>query len=59
VGDKQSPAKTALKKANCAVGKVTTSKSSKVAKGAVISSSPKAGTSHKSGTKVALKVSSG
>jgi len=56
---KESPAKTALKKANCATGKVTMSDSLKVAKGAVISSSPKAGTSHKSGTKVALKVSSG
>lgn len=52
-------AKSALKKANCAVGKVTDKASSTVAKGRVISSSPKAGTKHKAGTKVALTVSSG
>ena len=52
-------AKSALKKANCAVGKVTDKASSTVAKGKVISSSPKAGTTHKAGTKVALTVSSG
>ena len=52
-------AKKALKKANCAVGKVTKKASSTVAKGKVISTKPGAGTKHKAGTKVALTVSSG
>jgi beta-lactam-binding protein with PASTA domain len=52
-------AKKALKKANCAVGKVTKKASSTVAKGKVISTKPGAGTKHKAGMKVALTVSSG
>jgi hypothetical protein len=52
-------AKHALKKAACSVGKISKHKSSKVPKGTVISSSPKAGTKHKAGAKVALTVSRG
>jgi YVTN family beta-propeller protein len=52
-------AKTALKQADCAVGKITKRKSSTVSTGRVISSSPKAGSEHKAGTKVALTVSRG
>ena len=52
-------AKTALKRAHCAVGKVTKRKSSTVSTGRVISSSPKAGSKHRAGTKVALTVSRG
>ncbi len=52
-------AKTALKKAHCGVGTVTKKASSTIAKGKVISSRPKAGTKHKTGTKVALTVSGG
>ena len=59
VGDTLAAAKAALKKANCSTGTVTNKASSKVAKGKVISSSPKAGTKHKAGTKVKLTVSSG
>ena len=44
-------AKTALKQADCAVGKITKRKSSTVPKARVISSSPKAGSKHKAGTK--------
>jgi beta-lactam-binding protein with PASTA domain len=58
-GKKLAAAKTALKRAHCAVGKVTKTASSKIAKGKVISSKPKAGTAHPAGTKVALKVSKG
>jgi len=58
-GDKLSKAKKALHDTSCKVGKITRSKSSKVAKGKVISSSPKPGSSHKPGTKVTLTVSSG
>jgi eukaryotic-like serine/threonine-protein kinase len=59
VGDTLAAAKTALKKANCSTGAVTKKASGTVAKGDVISSSPKAGTKHKAGTKVKLTVSSG
>jgi hypothetical protein len=52
-------AKTALKLAHCAVGRTTRKHSANVGVGGVISSSPKAGSSHKAGTKVALTVSSG
>jgi beta-lactam-binding protein with PASTA domain len=58
-GKTQAAAKKALKKANCAVGKVTKKSSKKVAKGKVISSNPKKGTTKKAGTKVKLTVSSG
>lgn len=58
-GKKLAAAKTALKRAHCAVGKVTKKASAKIAAGKVISSNPKAGTTHKAGTKVALKVSKG
>ena len=52
-------AKRALKKADCAVGHTTKHKSSTVPKGRVISSSPKAASNHKAGTRVALTVSRG
>jgi beta-lactam-binding protein with PASTA domain len=52
-------AKSALKKAHCAVGTVTKKASSTVAKGHVISSSPGAGAKRPKGTKVNLTVSSG
>jgi serine/threonine-protein kinase len=52
-------AKNALKKAKCAVGKVTNKTSSTVKKGRVISSSPAAGKVKPKGTKVALKISKG
>jgi beta-lactam-binding protein with PASTA domain len=58
-GKTEAAAKTALKKANCGVGAVSTKTSSTVAKGKVISSKPAAGTTHPKGTKVALTVSSG
>jgi hypothetical protein len=48
-----------IKKAGCKVGKVTNKHSSKVRKGKVISSKPKAGKKEPAGTKVALVVSSG
>ncbi len=59
VGQSQSAAESAITKANCAVGKVTQKPSNTVAKGKVISTSPKAGTSHKAGAKVNLVVSTG
>jgi len=59
VGDTLAAAKAALKKANCSTGTVTKKASGTVTKGDVISSSPKAGTKHKAGTKVKLTVSSG
>jgi serine/threonine-protein kinase len=52
-------AKSALKNADCAVGQITKHKSLTVRKGGVISSSPKAGSKHKAGTRVALTVSRG
>jgi hypothetical protein len=58
-GDKEAAAKVALGKAKCAVGKVSSKRSAKVAKGRVISSSPAAGSVHKAGTRVNLAVSRG
>jgi beta-lactam-binding protein with PASTA domain len=55
----QAAATTALTKANCALGTVTTQASTTVAKGKVISSNPAAGNVEAGGTKVALTVSSG
>jgi hypothetical protein len=52
-------AKRALKKAHCALGKVTRKKSRHVTKGRVISSKPKAGSTGSKGKKVALTVSRG
>jgi serine/threonine-protein kinase len=58
-GDTLSKAKTALRRADCGVGKITTAKSKTVAKGRVISSSPKAGSKRKAAAKVSLIVSRG
>jgi hypothetical protein len=58
-GKSLAAAKRALKNADCAVGKITEHKSSTVANGRVISSSPKADTKHKAGTRVALTISRG
>ena len=55
----QAAATTALTKANCALGTVTTQASATVAKGKVISSNPPAGNVEAGGTPVALTVSSG
>lgn len=52
-------AKTAIKAAGCLVGTVTKSPSKAIARGAVISTSPKAGRTVKLRTKVQIKVSSG
>lgn len=52
-------AERALENAHCAVGKVTKHKSSNVLKGKVISSSPRVGSKHKAGTRVALSISRG
>ena len=57
VGKTQAAAETALTKANCTLGTVTKKKSSTVAKGNVISTSPKAGTT--TAAKVNLTVSTG
>ena len=58
-GSTLAAAKTALKQADCAVGKITKVKSSGVPTGRVISSSPGAGSKHKARTRVALIVSLG
>jgi hypothetical protein len=58
-GKALSAAKSALKQANCATGKITHKHSGTIKSGRVVSSSPKAGGTHKDGTKVALTVSSG
>jgi hypothetical protein len=58
-GKSLAAARRALKKAHCRTGKIKLKQSSKVAKGHVISSKPKAGTKHKAKTKVTLTVSSG
>ena len=58
-GKSLAAARSALKKAHCAVGRITQSKSSNVPKGRVISSNPKAASRHKAGTKIALTVSRG
>ncbi len=58
-GKTLSQAKAALKKANCALGKVTKAKSKTVKKGRVISSKPAAGVTKPWGTLVNLKISRG
>jgi large repetitive protein len=58
-GKSLAAASSALKKAHCAVGRITQHKSWTVPKGSVISSSPKAASRHKAGTKIALTVSRG
>lgn len=58
-GKSLSAAKTALKDANCGVGKVTKKTSKTVKKGHVISSSPSSGAEKAYGTDVKLVVSSG
>jgi hypothetical protein len=58
-GNTLAAAKGALKMAHCAVGHITRRKSSTVPKGRVISSSPKAASRQKGGTRVALIVSRG
>jgi hypothetical protein len=55
----ESAAAKRIKKAGCKVGKVTKKHSSKVHKGDVISSKPRAGTKEPTGTKVALVASIG
>jgi hypothetical protein len=55
-GDKLAAAESKIKKAGCAVGKITKKKSAKKKKGHVISQSPAAGASKPAGTKVALTV---
>jgi len=52
-------AKLSLRRAHCGVGQVTRRKSSTVAKGRVVASSPRAATRHRAGTKVKLTVSLG
>jgi PASTA domain/Bacterial Ig domain len=52
-------AKLSLRRAHCGVGRVTRRKSSTVAKGRVVASSPRAATRHRAGTKVKLTVSLG
>lgn len=52
-------AKTAIRRAHCGVGKVTKAFSTKVKKGRVISTKPRAGSKHPRGTKIKLSVSKG
>ncbi|HEY2769922.1 MAG TPA: PASTA domain-containing protein [Solirubrobacteraceae bacterium] len=59
VGKTKKQAKQKLRKANCTLGAVTKQKSPTVAKGKIISTSPKAGTKRKAGAAVNLKISSG
>jgi beta-lactam-binding protein with PASTA domain len=58
-GKKLKAAKAAIRKAHCAVGKVTKAFSSKVKKGRVISQKPAPGKKVDGGSKVKLKVSKG
>jgi hypothetical protein len=58
-GKRLAAATRALKKAHCAVGRITKRKSSTLRKGRVISSSPSASSRHHAGTKIALTVSRG
>lgn len=58
-GKKLAAAKTALRHAHCAVGKITKTYSTRVKKGRVVSSKPGQGTRHRAGTKVKLVVSKG
>ena len=55
-GKKLAAAKTAIKKAHCAVGKITKVASSPKNRGKVVSQSPKPGKHLPRGSKVALKV---
>jgi serine/threonine-protein kinase len=59
VGKTEAAAKKAIEKANCKLGTITEKSSKTVAKGKVISSNPKKGTSRPAGTKVDLVISSG
>jgi eukaryotic-like serine/threonine-protein kinase len=59
VGKRVAAARRALRRSNCRVGPITRKHSAKVARRRVIASDPKAGTTHKAGTKVALTVSTG
>jgi len=59
VGKTLATARTLIVKARCKTGKVTTVRSAKVAKGRVVSATPKPGRSVAVGTKVALAVSRG
>lgn len=59
VGKKLAAARQALAKAACGVGRVTGRKSARVAKGRVISQTPRAGLTRPKGTKVSLVVSTG
>jgi serine/threonine-protein kinase len=52
-------AKARIRAAHCRVGKVTKAKSKSVAKGKVVSQSPKAGSRRAAGSKVNLAVSRG
>jgi hypothetical protein len=58
-GKRLRPAKRAIRKAHCSVGKVTRAFSTKVKKGRVISQKPKPGKKLAAGSKVKLKVSKG
>jgi hypothetical protein len=58
-GKKLAAAKTAIKNAHCAVGKITKAYSAKVRKSRVISQKPVPGTKHPAGTKIRLTVSKG
>lgn len=59
IGLTEQAAATKLERAGCALGRVSKRTSSNVAKGKVISSQPKAGTTHPLHMKVALVISSG
>jgi Tol biopolymer transport system component len=59
VGKTLATARKLLTKAHCKTGTVTNVRSAKVAKGRVVSAKPKPGTSHPSGSAVALAVSRG
>jgi beta-lactam-binding protein with PASTA domain len=52
-------AKSALRRAHCAIGKIKRTRSTKAKRGRVISQKPKAGTRRPSGAKVNLTVSKG
>ena len=58
-GDSLAAAQRALKKAECGLGKVKKAKSLTLAKGKVVSSTPKRGSKQKAGYKVALTISNG
>ncbi|MBV8990979.1 MAG: PASTA domain-containing protein [Solirubrobacterales bacterium] len=58
-GKQLAAAKNALRRSHCAVGKVKQVRSTRVKRGTVIATSPKAGARRRLGTKVALTVSRG